>query len=141
MNKLIKVILLFVVLIGFQSCDSSQKQIGENYFVRWINGPETMCIGFGTEDGNEGIVKETIYEVKWNTEYIIAKRHPLEAPGVEGINRDITEYYILKKVKFGEAKASENMFGPLIEEEFKVKRDNLGLIEDEMESMIFDDLK
>ena len=139
--KFLRALLILWIVIIVQSCDCYQKQIGENYFIRCIDVRESMSIGFGTEVGNEGIVDQTVFEAHWNDDYILAKRHPLEAPGIDGINREITEYYILKKVKFGEAKASQNMFGPLTKEEYINKKKELGLIESEMESISFDDLK
>jgi hypothetical protein len=141
MEKFFNTILMLLFFCFLQSCDYYQKQIGENYFIRWVNTRESMDIGFGMKDGSEGLIKETVFEVHWNDEYIIAKRHPRDGTGDDGINRSITEYYILKKVKFGEAKASQNMFGPLIKEEYKSKKAELGLIESEMESLFFDDLK
>lgn len=138
----IAIIFTFLLLFGFlQSCDYYQKQIGESYFIRAVNSRETMDIGFGKKEGSEGIVDQTVFEVHWDEEYILAKRHPLESPGNDGINRNITEYYILKKVIYGEAKASHNMYGPLAKEEYESKKEELGLIESEMESIILEDLK
>lgn len=139
--RILRVLIILLIVIMIQSCDYYQKQIGENYFIRAINSRETMDIGFGKKDGSEGIVDQTVFEVHWNDLYILAKRHPLEGVGNDGINRDSTEYYILKKVKFGEAKASQNMFGPLTKQEYKFKKEELGLIESEMESITYDDLK
>lgn len=139
--KLIKVFILFILVSIVQSCDYYQKQIGEYYFIRCIDVRESMSIGFGTKDANEGILGPTVFEIHWNSDYILAKRHPLQAPGINGINRDITDYYILKKVKFGEAKASQNIDGPMKREEYEIKKKELALTESEMEAITFEDLK
>jgi len=123
----------------FSSCDYSyEKQIGENYFVRCIESRERMSICFGTSDFNEGIIGQTVYEVHWNDQYILAKRHP---SNLGSKKKEVTEYYILKKVIFGEAKASPNMYGPFILKEYEKKKEELGLLELEMKSISFDDLK
>jgi len=117
---------------------SYQKQIGESYFIRCIEQRYRMSIGFGTAEISEGLIPQTVYEVHWNDKYILAKRHPSE---LFEKSKTVTEYYVVKKVKFGEAKASKNMFGPLNLEEYNQKKRELGLKESEMETVLFDDLK
>lgn len=124
------------VVILLISCDYRyQKQIGESYFIRCIETRDRMDIGFGTPESSEGLVENTVFEVHWNEKYILAKRHPAK------FGKTVTEYYVIKKVKFGEAKASENMFGPLTFEEYQKKKFELSLDENKMESEVFEDLK
>jgi hypothetical protein len=132
-------ILVMSFTIGLMSCDYSyEKQIGENYFIRCIESRERMDIGFGTSKSSEGLVNQTVYEVHWNEQYILAKRHP---SNLVPLKKNITEYYIIKKVKFGEAKASKNMYGPLNFEEYEDKKKELSIDESKMESEVFVDLK
>jgi len=100
------IIIFFLSLLT--SCDYHyQKQIGENYFIRCIENRNRMNIGFGATDTSEGLISSTVFEVFYDDEYILVKRHPITK------GKEVTEYYIIKKVKFGVAKASKNMYGPL----------------------------
>jgi hypothetical protein len=125
--------ILLILIISFcGACDYTyQKQIGESYFLRALDLKESMCIGFGTKDLNEGIVPRTVYEVQWNDEIIIAKQHP--------INSDETNYYLIGKTKFGVEKGTKYMDGPiseyeakniLLKEGFKLPLENVQLFKD-----------
>lgn len=136
-----KTFLLILIAISVCSCDYEyQKQIGENYFIRCIESRERMNIGFGNKDGSEGLIDETVFEVYWNEQYIIALRHP-PIKGSGGINHDVTEYYIIRKVILGEEKASSNTYGPLTREEYEIKIKELRLDTSKMQSVVFEDLK
>lgn len=122
---------LFFIMTG---CDfEGQDQIGKNYFLRKGDLKKDVDIGFGTKEVSEGIIGPTVFEVYWNDDFILAKRHPISK------GKKIVEYYILKKVVFGEAKASENMFGPLTLEQFEMMKKKLSIKEEEMKSIIIED--
>ena len=105
-------ILSILLISSCGACDYTyQKQIGESYFLRAIDLKESMCIGFGTKESNEGIVPSTVYEVQWNDEIILAKQHPK--------NSDETYYYLIRKTKFGVEKGTKYMDGPISEYEAK----------------------
>jgi hypothetical protein len=130
---------IILVIVFSISCDYwYQKQIGENYFIRCIESRDRMDIGFGTSESSEGLIGNTVFEVHWNNKYILAKRHPAH---LGASRKSVIEYYVVKKVKFGEAKASQNMYGPLNLEEYEKKKRELGLDEGKMESVVFEDLK
>jgi len=117
-------------------CDfRGQEQIGESYFLRKGDLKRDVDIGFGTSSSSEGIIGATVFEVQWDDDFILAKRHPISK------DENLVEYYILKKVVFGKAKASENMFGPLTLGQFEVKKKELSIKEEDMETILFDDLK
>lgn len=140
MNRYCSIWLISLMCL-FGSCDYTyQKQIGENYFIRCIESRERMDIGFGEKDGSEGLIQQTVFEVHWDNSHILAKRHP-SGFGSPEIDRSITEYYVVKKVKFGEDKASKNMFGPLDLNQYEKKKLELSIDESNMESIVFDDLK
>ncbi len=97
-----------------------------------------MNIGFGTSEISEEIIGNTVFEVHWNEKFILVKRHPAN---LGDSRKSVIEYYVVKKVKFGEAKASQNMFGPLTLEEYKKKKLELSINESEMKVEVFEDLK
>jgi hypothetical protein len=53
----------------------------------------------------------------------------------------LTEYYIIEKVIFGEKKARDYMIGPINKIEFEEKIKLLKLNIDNMEHILYDDLK
>lgn len=133
MKLFIYLIFLCFVLVG---CGfSKQKQIGESYFLRKGDLKRDVDIGFGNSSSSEGIVGPTVFEVYWNNDFILAKRHPVSK------EKNLVEYYILKKVVFGKEKASENMFGPLTLEQFEAKKKELLIQEEDMERILLDDLR
>ncbi|MCH7414372.1 hypothetical protein MM213_12810 [Belliella sp. R4-6] len=138
-----KIKLFYIILsLLLLSCDYFyQKQIGEFYFLRAVNSPVTMSIGFGTSEINEGLINQTVFEVHWNEEYILAKRHPSQGVNVGDIDRDQVDYYIIKKVDFGDKRATEYVEGPLSKGDYSKRIFELELDEVDMYSLIFDDLK
>ena len=134
------IVIASVMLLN--SCDYSyNKQIGESYFLRAVNSPVTMSIGFGTKEINEGVIDQTVFEVYWNDDYILAKRHPSKGAGINNINKNVIEYYIIKKVLFGEEKAAANIKGPLSEDLYEKEKNVLGLDERTMQKVEFEKLK
>ncbi|MFD2036343.1 hypothetical protein ACFSKL_16180 [Belliella marina] len=139
MKTNISYFILCVLLLG---CDYSyQKQIGESYFLRAVNSPVTMSIGFGSSEINEGLINQTVFEVHWNEEYILAKRHPSKGVNVGDIDRDQVDYYVIKKVDFGKERASEYVVGPITINDYSKRILELGLNEKDMSSLTFKDLK
>lgn len=132
----------FLLIFFFAGCDYSyQRKIVGDYYLRAVNSPVTMDIGFGTSEVSEVLVKQTVFEIHWNDEFILAKRHPSEGLNYESIIRHDIEFYIIKKVKYGEEKASQNIEGPMNKEKFEKRKVELGLREEKMKSITFDNLK
>ncbi len=136
-NKKIRLSLLLIFSLYYLTgCDYSyQKQIGESYFIRCIEQRYRMDIGFGHQDGSEGFISQTVFEVYWNSKYILAKRHP-EFHN----NKKLTEYYIAEKVVFPE-RGWDYLIGPLNKADYEKKIKELNLDLDKMEHVVFDDLK
>jgi hypothetical protein len=131
--------ILLIVAAFIWSCDYSyQKKIGDNYFIKCIESRDRMDIGFGTSDLSEGIIDPTVFEVHWDEKFILVKRHPLNL-GQDA--KSVTEYYVIKKVKFGEAKAKQNMHGPYNLEEYEKKKAELSINEGKMKNIVFSDLR
>ena len=136
-NKKIKYFILVLSMVTISSCDSYyQKQIGDFYFIRYIDLKRTMDIGFGNKESSEGLVDPTVFEVYWNEKYILVKTHPdfLE-------NRLLTEYYVIEKVRFGEKRAKDYMIGPINEEQYEMEIKKLKLNINNMEHILYNDLK
>lgn len=100
-----------------------------------------MSIGFGYSEINEGLIDQTVFEAYWNEEFILAKRHPSKGINVTDIERDRVDYYIIKKIEFGNERASEYVDGPLTKDVYSKRIIELGLKEEAMHSLIFNDLK
>lgn len=93
-------------------------------------------IGYGYTDseGSEGFIDQTVFEVFWDNNYIIAKRYP-------NLDKKIIEYYIAKKVKDDIKLAVKNRFGPYNLKQFDTKLKEFKLDTNEMEHKLFDYLK
>jgi hypothetical protein len=135
-KKIINVIYLCSITLYISSCNSDYKKIGESYFIRKGDLQFLVDIGFGNNNSSEGLVDPTVFEVYWNEKYILAKTHPDFID-----NRNLTEYYIIEKVIFGEKKARDYMIGPINKIEFEEKIKLLKLNIDNMEHILYDDLK
>lgn len=136
-NTKIKLFILILAMFATSSCDSYyEKQIGESYYIRYIDLKRTMDIGFGNKESSEGLIDPTVYEVYWNEKYILVKTHP---DIIE--NRNLTEYYVIEKVKFGEKRARDFMKGPINKMEYENLIKQLALNLADMEHIVYDDLK
>lgn len=135
--KRIKACLFLGAICTLSACDSYyQKQIGESYFLRYTDLKRTMDLGFGTEESSEGLIPPTVFEVYWNDQYILVKTHP-DFPD----NRTLTDYYIIEKVVFGEKRARDYMVGPVAKQAYERNIKALHLHLDDMEHIVYDDLK
>ncbi|MCH7408064.1 hypothetical protein MM239_01545 [Belliella sp. DSM 111904] len=63
-----------------------------------------MSIGFGKSELNEGLIDQTVFEVNWNDEFILSKRHPSKGINFTNFDRNQVNYYMIKKVDFGDIK-------------------------------------
>ncbi len=95
-----------------------------------------MDIGFGNKELSESLIEQTVFEVYWNEKYILAKRHPEFKE-----NKQLTEYYIIEKVIFGEERARDFMMGPVNKKVFDQKIKELNLNIEDMEHIVYNDLK
>ena len=81
-----------------------------------------------------GIIEQTVFAVGWNSDFIIAKRHPSEGFDTTDIDKAVTEFYILNV-------ATEKLLGPLDETEFATQRASLTLPDGLTFTLVFDDLQ
>lgn len=87
-----------------------------------VDADEQMRVCYDLGDGNTiSRISETVFAVGWNERFVVAKQHP------EG-NRAVTHYYYLDMEKDSPyADPSESVTGPLSEEKFAMKRQELNL--------------
>jgi hypothetical protein len=136
-RKTAKACLLLSAWVPLSACDGYyQKQVGESYFIRYVDLKRTMDIGFGTNGSSEELIGPTVYEVYWNERYILAKTHP-DFPD----DRKRTDYYLIEKVLFGEKRARAYLVGPVTKSEYERQIKALKLTPEDMEHIVYDDLK
>ncbi len=94
-----RVTLIFLVgIFLLESCEYSfDKDIGKGYYINAVNSPVSMTICYGDESGCESILPYTIYKVYWNTNLIIALRHPSDGIHQSSIKKNIVEHFIINK--------------------------------------------
>ncbi|MDY5238916.1 DUF3997 domain-containing protein [Bacteroides helcogenes] len=131
MKKGMKIkIFLIMLLSQFCSCDGIyNKHILGNFYLTACDTIHELCLSYydSVSKCYPIIVDCGVYDVRYNKEYIIVKRHPFLKPDSRlEYNEDVTEFYIVKVVHttyFGD----ENCLGPFTEEEFVTKEKELNV--------------
>lgn len=100
-----------------------------NFYLTTLESKDDLCLSYydSASKSYPIIVDCGIYNVQYNKEYIIVKKHPFLKPDSRlRYNKDVTEIYIVKIVntKYFEDK---NCLGPFTEEEFIVKKKELNV--------------
>jgi hypothetical protein len=98
-----------------------------------------MTICFGNDEGCEGILPNTVYEVFWNKNFILAGVHPSDGVHQGSIQKSRNEYYLINK-SFP-ARHPYRKLGPYTasQRDSIVKVYKIDLLK--MERQIFEDLK
>ena len=116
--------------IGF----NYQKKLHGNFYIIATDVDEQMCIAKKTSrNGYSTIVDETVYEVGYDSNFIVAIQHPMN-------NKNVNAYYIVKMDSSQAEPSANNTFGPLTFQQFYQKRKDFG-IEDIGFSLVFAKLK
>ena len=111
-----------------------QKKLHGSYYIIATDVDEQMCIAKKTSgNGFTDVVDETVYEVGYDSTYIVAIQHPMK-------NKDVNAYYIVRMDTTSVEPSDKNTFGPLTFQQFYQKRKDLG-IEDLGFTLVFDKLK
>lgn len=123
-------IFLIMFLSLFCSCDGVyNKHILGNFYLTALDSKNDLFLSYydPVSKSYPVIVDCGIYDVQYNKEYIIVKRHPFLKPDSRlRYNKDVTEFYIVKVVHttyFWD----ENCLGPFTEEEFVTKEKELNI--------------
>ena len=125
----------------FSGCDFSTESLGHGYFLRAIDGKQNMAVAYGDRSRNAAIVDQTVFEVLYNENFILAKRHPSKlGVNLGAINRDSTEYYVIEKIADDTDNPYRTVNGPLSFEMYKEQLKILGLQEEDLEKLSFEDL-
>lgn len=124
-----KIKLCFYVFIAsfFISCDFCHKRLGKtDYYVGWINMPELTNLSRKIDRNIfEGVIEGRVTDVYWNDQYILATRCKVRSDSVIG-------YYIVKMLPPVEQGVPWEKTGPLSKEEYKQKKKELNLREEDM---------
>ena len=100
-----------------------------------------MAVAYGDKSFSVAIVDQTVFEVLWNDDFILARRHPSKL-GVEvaTIKRDSIEYYIVEKIANEKDNPHRKVKGPLNLAEYEVELRQLGLNESRLQKTFFEEL-
>ena len=79
---------------------------------------DMRLVRFLKDDQFKTYVEPTIFYAEWNSDMIIAVRHPETEGG--WFDRSIDEYYLLTV-------SDDNLYGPFSEDEFSEVRDDFGI--------------
>lgn len=88
----VKILIIIFSSIFFSSClfDSDSDKITGDYETVWIDIPQTRSINKGEE-----IVPAYVSEIGHNSNFIIAKQHPIKQGNIVIVHTDTTNYYII----------------------------------------------
>lgn len=127
MKNYINIFGLFAYASLLQGCidGAYDKKLNAGYYLSAIDIKENMLVGFQDGDYGIGIIRPTVFAVGQNDEFIIAKQHPKLVSG--GINKRITNYFIISLKNKINKLTKKNMYGPLTKEEFEQKRKELNI--------------
>ena len=129
---------LGMMLLG---CDLSTESLGHGYVLRAIDGKQNMVVAYGDRSRNAAIVDQTVFEVLYDENFILAKRHPSKlGVNLGTINKDSTEYYVIEKITDDTDNPYRTVNGPLSFEMYEEQLKSLGLQEKELEKLFFVDL-
>lgn len=106
--------------IFFSSClfDSDSDKIIGDYETVWIDIPQTRSIKKG-----EQIVPAYVSEIGHNSNFIIAKQHPIKQGNIVTVHRDTTNYYIITVST--NSFQDKPVYGPLNKNSFDILRQKL----------------
>ena len=125
----------------FSGCDLSTQSLGDGYLLRAIDGKQNMVVAYGDRSRNAAIVDQTVFEVWYNENFILAKRHPSKlGVNLGTINKDSTEYYVIEKITDDTDNPYRTVNGPFSFEIYEQQLKSLGLQEEELEKLFFEDL-
>lgn len=129
MAKFIK-FLYFALLLLFSACsvfDGDADQVVEDYEVSWVDLLETRSLQKG-----EQIVPPYVFAAGHDSRFVFAKRHELVLINGESyIDESVVYYYIVERTK--KSFQDKPIYGPLSEEDFKIKCTELGIKEPKFE--------
>ena len=117
---IIKKIKLFFIASFFGGClyDSDSNKIIGDYETSWINIPKTRGINKG-----ETLLLPYVSEIGHNSDYIIAKQHPIKQGNKVSVYFDITNYYIIQVTS--NSFQDKPVYGPLNKMSFDSLRNRL----------------
>ena len=140
-RKILWLWLSLLTLGSLTSCSDYAVDLGGGYILRAIDGKENMAVAYGDKSFSVAIVDQTVFEVLWNDDFILARRHPSKL-GVEvaTIKRDSIEYYIVEKIANEKDNPHRKVKGPLNLAEYEVELRQLGLNESRLQKTFFEEL-
>lgn len=137
MNKLVLLVLGLLILgcydVGYH------KKLNDGYYISAIDIKENMSIGFKDGKYGIGIISPTVFAVGQNEKFIIVKQRPKK--GLNSMQNDTTNYYIIPLRDKISRSAEKNLFGPMSKIEFDRKRIELEIPDDLLFTHIFHDLE
>ncbi|HMU47928.1 MAG TPA: DUF3997 domain-containing protein [Chitinophagaceae bacterium] len=108
-----------ILLSGCLFDSDSDKIIGD-YETIWIDIPQTRSINKG-----EQVVPAYVSEIGHNSNFIIAKQHPIEYGNIVKVHTDTTNYYIIEVSS--NSYQDKPVYGPLTKFSFDSLRRKLSI--------------
>lgn len=123
MYKSKNLFVLFATLL-LSGCifNSGERWRDQPYVVSWIDIDENLVLRYEVEEGEIARVGAKIGAVGSNEKYVVVKQYPLGTLAT-------ANYYFIDKTKDSKYAATEAVFGPFSDSDFKKKKIELDLPE------------
>lgn len=120
--KICSYVIFIFFTLPFSGClfDSDSDKIIGDYETIWIDIPQTRGINKG-----ERIVPAYVSEIGHNSNFIIAKQHPIKQGNIVTVNTDTTNYYIIEVSS--NSFQDKPVYGPLTKNSFDSLRQKLNI--------------
>ena len=114
----------------FQGCDGffTNEHLFWNYYLTATDVEDDLALSYHrTEDGSNygGIIPATVFATGYNKKYIIVKQHPKVFS--RSSNKKIINYFILPIYDGFNYTTLNGLIGPITEDQFVIKRHDLGI--------------
>jgi len=132
----------FLLSLSFlvNSCEVYHEKLVGDYYLDVHESRTDMTIVYVSEEGYRvGLMRPTVFAVGYNKQFIIIKQHPNHIRN--GINRSITNYYIVPVENPVSRALDENVVGPLTKVEFEHARQEMAIPENLDFTIVFEDLE
>jgi hypothetical protein len=133
---------ILLIAIAFFGCGMAihKENVVGNYYLIATDAGEDMNLGFKhSESSYWTMVRNTVYAVGFNKEFIIVKQHPREFPSQP--DNTITNYFIVPIYSRVIHSMDKDVIGPLSKEAFEDKKIELGIDKDLPFSIVLEDLE
>ena len=121
-HKQIQAIIVLVILCLTLSCSNPNKKIIGSYY--FTNDEGNQSLAYKMDNGQYvDVVASSVFSIAYDKNFIVLKQHPQKFSQLP--NQSVINYFIVPLLFIINKSPDLNMYGPLDENEFSIKRRSL----------------